>query len=68
MLGIIERVGEGLEMVGLAIGSVILEVNCKVTNKIVDVKCQHKIRQIQKECLESGSLEDDVAEESAEES
>ena len=48
MLGLFERIGEGLEMAGIAIEGAFLEAECAVKNAAIDVKTDAKVRKYQK--------------------
>lgn len=60
MLGLFERIGEGLEMAGIAIEGAFLEAECAVKNAAIDIKTDAKVRKYQRARLETGdTLEDD---------
>ena len=60
MLGLFERIGEGLEMAGIAIEGAFLEAECAVKNAVTDIKTDAKVRKYQKERLAAGyTLDDD---------
>lgn len=60
MLGLFERIGEGLEMISLPISGAVAKAKCEVANAIVDIKTDAKVRKYQKERLEAGyTLDDD---------
>ncbi len=59
MLGLFERIGEGLEMAGIAIEGAFLEAECAVKNAAIDIKTDAKVRKYQKARLEAGDTLDD---------
>ena len=62
MLGLFERIGEGLEMISLPISGVAAKAKCEIANAIVDIKTDAKIRKYQKaelERLKAGYVPDD---------
>lgn len=62
MLGLFERIGEGLEMISLPISGVAAKARCEIANAIVDIKTDAKIRKYQKARLEAGDTFDDEEE------
>lgn len=60
MLGLFERIGEGLEMISLPISGMVAKAKCEVANAIVDIKTDAKVRKYQKKRLAAGyTLDDD---------
>ena len=59
MLGLFERIGEGLEMAGIAIEGAFLEAECAVKNAVTDIKTDAQVRKYQKERLAAGDTLDD---------
>jgi len=59
MLGLFERIGEGLEMAGIAIEGAFLEAEYAVKNAVTDIKTDAKVRKYQKERLAAGDTLDD---------
>lgn len=58
MLGLFERIGEGLEMISLPISGAAAKARCEIANAIVDIKTDAKIRKYQKERLERMAVGD----------
>lgn len=57
MLGLFERIGEGLEMLAMPISAAGSYVNCAVQNFATDVRTEAKCRQIDREAKRTSSCE-----------
>lgn len=52
MLGLFERIGEGLEMVGLAVEGAVVNAKCEIANAITDIEVEAKCRKYEREAKE----------------
>ena len=64
MLGLFERIGEGLEMLAMPITAAGSYVNCAVQNFATDVRTEAKCRQIDREAKRSSESNESSAQES----
>lgn len=49
MIGLFERIGEGLEMVGLAVEGAVVNAKCEIANAITDIEVEAKCRKYERE-------------------
>lgn len=52
MLGLFERIGEGLEMVGLAVEGAVVNAKCEIANAITDIEVEAKCKKYEREAKE----------------